>query len=120
MSIAFSCLLPIDVVSITEWETEEVVENFNNIKQMLLKRYKLNAEIFRLKFMQHLKLPLNTWKDYAFELRNSLNEWLSGVQVSTHDELKDFLTAEHIKRHAEIELRDHFLYNDDKLTGNLK
>lgn len=37
-------LLPIEIVTIIARETEDLAENYNHIKSVLIKRYKLNAD----------------------------------------------------------------------------
>lgn len=89
-------LLPIEIAKIIACEPEELAENYDYIKQMLLKCYKLNAESFKVKFFQQVKYPNDTSKDFGFELRNYLQEWLAGLEVNLYDELTDLLIVQQI------------------------
>ncbi|GBO04707.1 hypothetical protein AVEN_190773-1 [Araneus ventricosus] len=55
-------------------EDEEVTEDCEKIKALLLKRYKLIPERFRQLFVNYNKAPENTWTDFAYE-DHFLDEW---------------------------------------------
>ncbi|GBO13429.1 hypothetical protein AVEN_9897-1 [Araneus ventricosus] len=46
-------LLPNDTAQIIAREPEEVTEDYEQVKQIFLKRYKLSAGMFRQMFIQH-------------------------------------------------------------------
>ncbi|GFW58084.1 transposable element Tcb1 transposase [Trichonephila clavipes] len=71
-------LLPLEIVQIIAREPEEQAENYDYVKKLLLKRFKLSPEVFRQKFVQHQKKSDCTWKDFTFEITNYLDEWLIG------------------------------------------
>lgn len=102
-------LLPVDIISIIARQPETESEDYDNIKSILLKKFKLNPESFRQKFVNHQKLPAVNWEDFAYEIRNYLNEWLIGLSVNTFEELKDLLVADQIKRRVKSEIREHFI-----------
>ncbi|GFV84628.1 SCAN box domain-containing protein [Trichonephila clavipes] len=68
-------MLPIDISHILR-EPKDKLENYQHIKQVLLQRFKLSAESFRMKFSTHQKQPEALWKDFAYELNNYLEGWL--------------------------------------------
>ncbi|GFU74636.1 SCAN box domain-containing protein [Trichonephila clavipes] len=48
-------LLPLEIVQFIAREPEEQAENYDYVKKLLLKRFKLSPEVFRQKFVQHQK-----------------------------------------------------------------
>ncbi|GFX16808.1 guanine nucleotide-binding protein G(S) subunit alpha [Trichonephila clavipes] len=72
-------LLPLEIVQFIAREPEEQAENYDYVKKLLLKRFKLSPEVFRQKFVQHQKKSDSTWKDFTFEITNYLDEWLIGL-----------------------------------------
>ncbi|GBO30175.1 hypothetical protein AVEN_31262-1 [Araneus ventricosus] len=67
-------LLPSEMSQIIAREDEEVTEDYEKIKALLLKRYKLTSERFRQLFVNHNKAPENTWTDFAYEVKNYFHE----------------------------------------------
>ncbi|GFV62230.1 CCHC-type domain-containing protein [Trichonephila clavipes] len=57
-------LLPLEIVQFIAREPEEQAENYDYVKKLLLKRFKLSPEVFRQKFVQHQKKSDSTWKDH--------------------------------------------------------
>ncbi|GFW87482.1 SCAN box domain-containing protein [Trichonephila clavipes] len=60
-------MLPIDISHILR-EPKDKLENYQHIKQVLLQRFKLSAESFRMKFSTHQKQPEALRKDFVYEL----------------------------------------------------
>ncbi|GFW27617.1 SCAN box domain-containing protein [Trichonephila clavipes] len=58
-------MLPIDISHIILREPQDKLENYQHIKQMLLQRFKLSAESFRMKFSTHQKQPEALRNDFA-------------------------------------------------------
>ncbi|GFU69556.1 retrovirus-related Pol polyprotein from transposon 17.6 [Trichonephila clavipes] len=58
-------MLPIDISHIILREPKDKLENYQHIKQVLLHRFKLNAESFLMKFSTHQKQPKALWKDFT-------------------------------------------------------
>ncbi|GFV13975.1 SCAN box domain-containing protein [Trichonephila clavipes] len=50
-------------------EPEEMFRNYAHIHNILLQRFKLTADRFRVLFCRHQKQDHSTWKDFFFELR---------------------------------------------------
>ncbi|GBO28985.1 hypothetical protein AVEN_64206-1 [Araneus ventricosus] len=65
-------LLPYDVAQLIAREPDEIANNYNEVKKILLKRYKLTPEKFRQKFFMHNKNLGNTWKNFTYGLRSFL------------------------------------------------
>ncbi|GFT71195.1 retrovirus-related Pol polyprotein from transposon 297 [Trichonephila clavipes] len=108
---AIIVLLPVEIVQFIAREPEEQAENYDYVKKLLLKRFKLIPEVFRQKFVQHLKKSDSTWKDFTFEITNYLDEWLIGLEINTFQDLKDLMVVDQLKKRANASMKDHFLDN---------
>ncbi|GFX47979.1 retrovirus-related Pol polyprotein from transposon 17.6 [Trichonephila clavipes] len=106
-------LLPLEIVQFIAREPEEQAENYDYVKKLLLKRFKLSPEVFRQKFVQHQKKSDSTWKDFTFEITNYLDEWLIGlyIEINTFQDLKDLMVVDQLKKRANASMKDHFLDN---------
>ncbi|GFY27980.1 retrovirus-related Pol polyprotein from transposon 17.6 [Trichonephila clavipes] len=93
-------LLPLEIVQFIAREPEEQAENYDYVKKLLLKRFKLSPEVFRQKFVQHQKKSDSTWKDFTFEITNYLDEWLIGLEINTFQDLKDLMVVDQLKKRA--------------------
>ncbi|GFV14602.1 retrovirus-related Pol polyprotein from transposon opus [Trichonephila clavipes] len=76
---------------------------------MLLKRFKLSPEAFKVKFKRHCKSAKNTWRDFGFELANYFNEWISGLKIYDFDRLKQLVIVEQMKEHVSRDMQQHFI-----------
>ncbi|GFW05006.1 retrovirus-related Pol polyprotein from transposon 297 [Trichonephila clavipes] len=61
----FLPMLPKDISNIILREPKDKLENYQHIKQVLLQRFNLSAESFRMKLSTHQKQPEALWKDLA-------------------------------------------------------
>ncbi|XP_055932090.1 uncharacterized protein LOC129962368 [Argiope bruennichi] len=113
-------LLPSDVVQIIAREPEEESNVYEYVKELLLRRFKLSAETFRLRFVQHQKRMESSWRDLAFELRSFLEEWLDGVNVKDFESLKDLMVVDQIKRRVGNEVREHLVDTWTKIWSSSK
>ncbi|GFX41341.1 uncharacterized protein K02A2.6 [Trichonephila clavipes] len=104
-------LLPLEIVQFIAREPEEQAEDYDYVKKLLLKRFKLSPEVFRQKFVQHQKKSDSTWKDFTFEITNYLDEWLIGLEINTFQDLKDLMVVDQLKKRANASMKDHFLDN---------
>ncbi|GBO43029.1 Retrovirus-related Pol polyprotein from transposon 297, partial [Araneus ventricosus] len=87
----------------------ENFDNYNYIKSVLLKRFKLSPEEFRKKFLHHQKNSEKSWREYAFEISNYFQEWIEGLKIDSSEKLKNLIITDLIKRRAPFEAKDHFL-----------
>ncbi|GFV33320.1 SCAN box domain-containing protein [Trichonephila clavipes] len=62
-------LLPLEIVQFIAREPEEQAENYDYVKKLLLKRFKLSPEVFRQKFVQHQKNPIAPGRISLLKLR---------------------------------------------------
>ncbi|GFX65131.1 retrovirus-related Pol polyprotein from transposon 17.6 [Trichonephila clavipes] len=104
-------LLPLEIVQIIAREPEEQAKNYDYVKKLSLKRFKLSPEVFRQKFVQHQKKSDRAWKDFTFEITNYLDEWLIGLEINTFQDLKDLMVVDQLKKRANASVKDHFLDN---------
>ncbi|GBL88211.1 hypothetical protein AVEN_117795-1 [Araneus ventricosus] len=110
-------LLPYDVAHLIAREPDEIANDYGGVKKILLKRYKLRPEKFRQKFFMHKKNLGSTWKNFAYELRNFFNEWVSGVKADSFEKLRDLIITDQIKRKVTQEVKDHFIDGWSKLNS---
>ncbi|GBN86456.1 hypothetical protein AVEN_146167-1 [Araneus ventricosus] len=100
-------LLPYEIAQLVAREDVGISRDFEKVKSLLLKRYKLTAEKFRQLFSKHCKSPTATWKDFAYEVRNYFHGWISGLDISTFGQLKELIIVDQIKRRVPPKLDDY-------------
>ncbi|GFX92078.1 retrovirus-related Pol polyprotein from transposon opus [Trichonephila clavipes] len=118
-------LLLLEMANLIAREPEEKANDYEHIKGMLLKRFKLSPEAFKVKFKRHCKSAENTWRDFGFELANYFNEWISGLKIYDSNRLKQLVSVEQMKEQVSRDIQQHFI-NDwsrivtvDDLTENM-
>ncbi|GFV80952.1 retrovirus-related Pol polyprotein from transposon opus [Trichonephila clavipes] len=102
-------LLPLEMANLIAREPEEKANDYEHIKGMLLKRFKLSPEAFKEKFKRHCKSVENTWRDFGFELANYFNEWISGLKIYDFDRLKQLVIVEQMKEQVSRDIQQHFI-----------
>ncbi|GBN01224.1 hypothetical protein AVEN_149562-1 [Araneus ventricosus] len=102
-------LLPLDLAQIIIKEPEDKMKDYLHIKGVLLERFKMKPETFRVKFTQHQRKSGELWKELIFELRNYLEGWLDGIKVNDFETLKNLMITDQVKRRVSPEVKDHFL-----------
>ncbi|GFQ95225.1 SCAN box domain-containing protein [Trichonephila clavata] len=103
---------PCDAPEISNMLARETAENANNydyVKELVLKKYKLSAEKLKTLFYRHQKDPEKTWRSFAHELSCYFREWISTLEITTFEGLVNLLIAERIKAKAPEDIKDHFL-----------
>ncbi|GBM32223.1 hypothetical protein AVEN_131612-1 [Araneus ventricosus] len=90
-------------------QNEEVTQEYDKIKALLLNIYKLTPERFRQLFTNQNKAPENTWTDFVYEIKNYFHEWIRGVNVRTFEELSNLMITEQMGKKVLSEIHDHFL-----------
>ncbi|GFT91936.1 uncharacterized protein TNCV_4791201 [Trichonephila clavipes] len=91
--------MPSDITQLIAIESEDKFDNYDYIKRVLLKRFKMSAETFRQKFMKHQRIPARSWRDFVFEITSYFEERLDGME---EDEKIDELKFVRIKCENEI------------------
>ncbi|GFT65830.1 SCAN box domain-containing protein [Trichonephila clavipes] len=107
-------VLPAELSNMLAREPTERANNYNFVKDLILKRYRLNSEKLKQCFYRHQKSAEKSWRNYAHELNSSFTEWIAELQVKTFLQLKDLLITEQLKYRVPAEVREHFL--DDWIT----
>ncbi|GBM16788.1 hypothetical protein AVEN_9378-1 [Araneus ventricosus] len=95
---------------------EEETEDYEQVKHVLLKRYKLSAEMLRQMFTKHSKNADRTWKDFVYELRTYFQEWIKGFEVENFEQLCDLTITDQMKRRVPTEVKEHLLTNGRNLN----
>ncbi|KAF8795000.1 hypothetical protein HNY73_002902 [Argiope bruennichi] len=100
-------LLPNNVAQFIAREPE--AHNFDHIRSMLLQRFKLSAERMRQLFVTHKKKPESTWKDFHFKLRSYFEAWLTELNITKIEELKDLMILDQMKKRVLPKVKNHFI-----------
>ncbi|GBM24093.1 hypothetical protein AVEN_30240-1 [Araneus ventricosus] len=82
-------LLPLDLAQIIIKESEEQMREYTNVKKVLLDRFKMRPETFRIKFTQHQRKQGALWKELVFALQNYFDGWIEGLNVKDFKGLKE-------------------------------
>lgn len=75
-----------------------MTNDYKNIKEMVLKRFKLNVEKFRTLFAQHKKMPKRARKYYSFELKTYFEVWISEFNITSFKDLKTLILSEKLRK----------------------
>lgn len=102
-------LLPLEIGQIILREPNADSQSYEDVKRVLLARFKLSPETFRKKFMQHSRKVNARWSDFAYELENYFDGWIEGLKIKTFDQLKCLIITDQMKRKVSPEVREHFV-----------
>ncbi|GFY71433.1 retrovirus-related Pol polyprotein from transposon opus [Trichonephila inaurata madagascariensis] len=108
---ALLALMPSEINQLMAREAEEKFDDYDYIKGILLKRFKLSAEIFRRKFVKHQWNPNQSWRDFVFEITSYFEEWLGGLGVNDFEGLKNLMITDQLKRRVPGDVREQFVDN---------
>ncbi|GFV26964.1 SCAN box domain-containing protein [Trichonephila clavipes] len=90
-------VLPAELSNMLAREPTERANNYDFVKDLILKRYRLNSEKLKQCFYRHQKSAEKSWRNYAHELNSYFTEWIAELQVKTFEQLKDLLITEQLK-----------------------
>ncbi|GFW49929.1 uncharacterized protein TNCV_2315111 [Trichonephila clavipes] len=102
-------LIPIDIAHLIAREPADKCNDYNNVKSLLLKRFKLSPEKLRQLLISHRKSNERTWQDFFYEIQPYFDGWILGLNVETFDQLRELIIADQIKKNAPYEFQEHFL-----------
>ncbi|GFT77403.1 peptidase A2 domain-containing protein [Trichonephila clavipes] len=102
-------LILIDISHLIAREPADKCIDYNHVKRLLLKRFKLSPEKLRQLFVSHRKFNEQTWQDFFYEIQTYFDGWISGLNVETFDQLRELIIADQIKKNAPYEFQEHFL-----------
>ncbi|GFW25968.1 retrovirus-related Pol polyprotein from transposon opus [Trichonephila clavipes] len=108
---ALLALMPNEINQLMVREAEERFDDYDYINDLLLKRFKLSAEIFRQKFVKHQRNPAQSWRDFVFEITSYFEEWLGGLGVNDVEGLKNLMITDQLKRRVPGDVREQFVDN---------
>ncbi|GFW75336.1 CCHC-type domain-containing protein [Trichonephila clavipes] len=103
---ALLALMPSEINQLRAHESEEKFDDYDYIKGILLKRFKLSAENFRQKFVKHQRNPAQSWRDFVFEITSYFEEWLG---VNDFEGLKNLMITDQLKRRVPGDVREQFI-----------
>ncbi|GFY17343.1 SCAN box domain-containing protein [Trichonephila clavipes] len=90
-------VLPAELSNMLAREPTKRANNYDFVKDLILKRYRLNSEKLKQCFYRHQKSAEKSWRNYAHELNSYFTEWIAELQVKTFEQLKDLLITEQLK-----------------------
>ena len=91
-------------------ESPTQANDYDFVKTLILKKYKMNSEKLKQCFYRHQKNPEKSWKTYVHELQGYFTEWIEDVGITTFQQLKDVIVTEQLKFfRVPAETREHFL-----------
>ncbi|GFX23005.1 uncharacterized protein TNCV_2087131 [Trichonephila clavipes] len=102
-------LLPQEITQLIAREPEQESRDYDHVRSLLLKRFKLTPEKFRQLFVTHQKSLDKTWRDFYQEVRTFFNGWNEGLGVKTFDKLRDLMIADQMKKRAPVEFKERHL-----------
>ncbi|GFY62115.1 uncharacterized protein TNIN_118591 [Trichonephila inaurata madagascariensis] len=108
---ALLVLMPSEINQLMARESEGKFDDYDYIKGLLLKRFKLSADIFRQKFVKHQRNPAQSWRDFVFEITSYFEEWLGGLDVNDFEGLKNLMITDQLKRRVPSDVREQFVDN---------
>ncbi|GFU60195.1 homeotic protein female sterile [Trichonephila clavipes] len=91
-------LLPQEITQLIAREPEQEARDYDHVRSLLLKRFKLTPEKFRQLFVTHQKSSDKTWRDFYQEIQTFFNGWIEGLDVKTFDKLGDLIIADQMKK----------------------
>lgn len=76
------------IVNILAREPDPLANNYDYVRNLLLKRFKMSLEEFKQKLKSHKKFISASRHDQAFELRNSFEKWINGLEFFNFEDLR--------------------------------
>ncbi|GFY05225.1 transposon Ty3-I Gag-Pol polyprotein [Trichonephila clavipes] len=102
-------LLPQEITQLIAREPEQEARDYDHVRSLLLKRFKLTPEKFRQLFVTHQKSSDKTWRDFYQEVQTFVNGWIEGLDLTTFDKLRDLMIADQMKKRASVEFKERHL-----------
>ncbi|GFU00359.1 transposon Ty3-I Gag-Pol polyprotein [Trichonephila clavipes] len=102
-------LLPQEITQLIAREPEQEARDYDHVRSLLLKRFKLSPEKFRQLFVTHQKSSDKTWRDFYQEVQTFLNRWIEGLDLKTFDKLRDLMIADQMKKRDPVEFKERHL-----------
>lgn len=74
-------LLPCEAADVIARLPVEDADNYDKVKDSLLKRFRLSSDAFRQRFRNLTKKQGSTYSEFAYELKVNLVEWMKGANA---------------------------------------
>ncbi|GFY20711.1 homeotic protein female sterile [Trichonephila clavipes] len=74
-------LLPQEITQLIARESEQEARDYDHLRSLLLKSFKLSPEKFSQLFVTHQKSSDKTWRDFYQEVQTFFNGWIEGLDV---------------------------------------
>lgn len=109
----------LEILNIIKKTSDTLANNYDHVKELLLKCVKITPKEFRQKLMAHKKRKKNSdsWRELTFKLRNYLEEGINGIDVSDLELLTELIVADQTKRSLPVLMKEHF--TDDFPKGKM-
>ncbi|GFT26882.1 homeotic protein female sterile [Trichonephila clavipes] len=91
-------LLPQEFTQLIGREPEQEARDYDHVRALFLKRFKLTPEKFRQLFVTHQKSSDKTWRDFYQEVQTFFTGWIEGLNVKTFDKLRDLMIADQMQK----------------------
>ncbi|GFU06781.1 peptidase A2 domain-containing protein [Trichonephila clavipes] len=75
------CLLPQKFTQLIAREPEQEARDYDHVRSLLLKRFKLTPEKFKQLFVTHQKSSDKTWRDFYQEVQTFFNGWIGRKNI---------------------------------------
>ncbi|KAH6923125.1 hypothetical protein HPB50_022983 [Hyalomma asiaticum] len=99
-------VLPCEAADTLARLPETDADDYNKIKAALLKKFRLSAEAFRRRFRDAQKTTSETFREFAFNMKADLVEWLKGEGVyEDRDKVVDLICLEQFYGSIDEEMR---------------
>ncbi|GFV79197.1 SCAN box domain-containing protein [Trichonephila clavipes] len=76
-------VLPAELFNMLAREPTERANDYDFVKDLILKRYRLNSEKLKQCFYRHQKSAEKSWRNYAHELNSYFTKWIAEGLVKT-------------------------------------
>ncbi|GBN83336.1 hypothetical protein AVEN_23725-1 [Araneus ventricosus] len=100
-------LLPPEISHIIAREPNEKADDYDHVKELLLKRFKLTPE--KLAVFYHQKTYNRIWTDYYHEFATYFDGWILGLKIETYEDLQKLIISDHMKQRAPTDFKEYFL-----------
>lgn len=98
--------------------SNEHCNNYDFVKDVILKAYELVPEAYRYKFRRTLKLKEQTHVEYASVLQDYLDQWLHSKGVETFKNLRELVMLENFLNHVPKEIATHITDRNAKTVAD--
>ena len=86
---------------------EDLSADYDSVKPIILKAYKLVPEAYRQKFRDLRKFPAQTYVEFARLKEQAFSEWVKSKEITDFKKLKELILVEEFKNCVHRELKVH-------------